>query len=70
MRRCPKCHKLSVSYDPYKGVDVCMVDDCSCIILDENSFSYLKADISTGTINRIKVVRGHEAEIIKKYRMA
>ncbi len=70
MRRCPKCHKLSVAYDPYKGVDVCMIDNCSCIVLDENSFSYLKTDISSGTINRIKVVSGHESGIMKRYKIA
>ena len=69
MKRCPKCKKLSVAFDPYKGAEVCMMDDCSCIVIDDNSFSYLKTDIITSTIRRIKVVSGNETETIKKYKM-
>lgn len=70
MKRCPKCRSFSIDYDPYRGVYMCMVDGCSCVILDETSYSYLKPDPSTRTINRIKVEEGSETTIIKKYNMA
>jgi hypothetical protein len=69
MDRCPKCKRLTIAYDSYRGVSRCMVDGCSCVVIDANSYSYLKPDLTTRTMNRIKVERGSETKIIKKYSM-
>jgi hypothetical protein len=67
MKKCPKCGNFSVDLDSYKGAYVCMIDGCSCVLIDENSYSFLKHDPSTKTVNRVKVEGGHETNIIKKY---
>jgi hypothetical protein len=70
MKKCPKCGNYSVSYDAYRGIELCMIDECSCHIIDENSFSYLEFDPSTGTMNRIKVEKDHEPQVVKQYDIA
>jgi len=67
MRKCPKCNNYTVDYDAYRKIYRCMMTGCSCIVLDDNTYSYLKIDPSTKTINRVKVERGTETSIIKKY---
>lgn len=69
MEKCPKCNKYSVSYDAYRRVKRCMVDGCSCVIIDENSYSMLKMDVSGKTVNRVKVENGKEAGVLKKYNL-
>jgi len=69
MNRCPKCNKYSIDYDPYRRVHRCMIDGCSCVIINENSYSILKVDSKNKTINRIKIENGEEVEILKKYIM-
>ncbi|MGD0886156.1 MAG: hypothetical protein ABSA46_15025 [Thermodesulfovibrionales bacterium] len=69
MEKCPKCNRFTLGYDRYRGVLRCMVIGCSCVVIDENSYSYLKPDPSTKTMNRIKVERGNETKVIKKYSM-
>lgn len=46
-----------------------MVDGCSCVIIDENSYSMLKLDVSGKTVNRVKVEKGKEAGVLKKYNL-
>lgn len=70
MKKCPKCGNFSIDYDTYKGVFRCMIDGCSCIVIDENTYSYLKADPSKKMICRIKVEQGRETKVIKEYSMA
>lgn len=31
MKRCPKCHRFGVEYDPYFGFEVCLWNDCKWI---------------------------------------
>lgn len=69
MKKCPKCNKYTVDYDAYRGVNRCMVDGCSCIVIDDDSYSFLKIDSSSKTINRVKVEKGTETAIIKKYNL-
>lgn len=70
MDKCPRCHKYTVAYDSYRGVNRCMVDGCSCIVIDENTYSYLRSNPSSRTIDNVKMCNGVEEGIIRKYRMA
>lgn len=70
MEKCPKCNKYSVAYDAYRKVHRCMIDGCSCVVIDDKTYSYLKADSSDNTINEIKVEEGKETGILKKYSLA
>ncbi len=67
MEKCPKCNQYTVGYDAYRKVKRCMVDGCSCIVINKHAYSYLKNNsFSNNIINRVKVENGSEV-IIKKY---
>lgn len=70
MKKCPRCNKYSVAYDAYRKVNRCMIDGCSCVVIDEHSYSYLKADSSSNTVSRVKIEEGRETSILKKYSLA
>lgn len=70
MKRCPICKNFSVAFDPSRKAYRCMVAGCSCVVIDEHSYSYLKPDPSSRSISRVKVERGRETKVIKKYSMA
>ncbi len=63
--KCPMCDVYSISYDPYQKVDRCMVDGCTVIIIDENTYSYLRHDPLLDNAERIKVVNDIETEVLK-----
>lgn len=69
MEKCPKCGRYTIAYDGYRRVHRCMVDGCSCIVLDEESYSCLKQDSATGTVNRVRIVDGVEKDVLKKYQL-
>jgi len=69
MEKCPRCNKYTVDYDAYRGINKCLVDSCGCVVIDEDTYSYLKIDLSTKTINEVKVEKGTETSIIKKYHL-
>lgn len=70
MQKCPKCNRYSVAYDAYRKVNRCMIDGCSCVVIDNTTYSYLKADSSDNTINEVKVEKGRETGILRKYSLA
>lgn len=70
MQKCPKCNHFSVEYNSHAGAYMCTVDGCSCIVYDKKSYSYLKPEPLNKTVSRVKVVEGHEAEVIKRYVIA
>lgn len=70
MQKCPRCKRYSVAYDAYRKVNRCMIDGCSCVVIDDHTYSYLKADSSNNTVNRVKVEEGRETGILKKYSLA
>lgn len=67
MEKCPKCKRYTISYDSYRKVKRCLADGCSCIIVNKVSYSYLKSDSCSNTINRVKIQDGTE-KIIKRYK--
>ncbi len=69
MKKCPTCNNYTIEYDAYRGVYRCMMVGCSCIVIDDDTYSFLKIDPSAKTINRVKVVNGAETKVIKKYNL-
>ncbi len=69
MDRCPKCKRHTVTYDGYRGVRRCMVDGCTCVVIDHKSYSYLKRDSKQKEIHRVRVVDGVEKGTLKKYQL-
>lgn len=69
MKNCPKCGNYTVDYDAYRRVYRCIMVGCSCIVLDNNTYSFLKIDSSAKTMNRVKVEKETEISIIKKYNL-
>ena len=69
MKKCPGCGKLSVDYDSYHKVEKCYIDGCSVRIVDNNSYSVLRADPIQNTMQRIKVKDGVDVEVLKTYRI-
>lgn len=69
MDKCPKCHKFTVAYDSYRKVTRCMVDGCSCIVIDKETYSHLKANLTSGTVDRVKVKNGSEKGIVRRYKI-
>ncbi len=67
MEKCPKCGQYSVDYNPYKKSHVCMIDGCSCVVINSNSYSFLKINPTAKTIDRVKVEDEIEIEVVKKY---
>ncbi len=35
MKRCPKCHRFGVEYDPYTGAERCLWEDCLWVNKDK-----------------------------------
>jgi phage FluMu protein Com len=70
MKKCPKCNNFSVAFDAYRMVDRCMLDGCSCIVIDTSTYSYLKADPPSKSINRVKVENGAETAVMKRFKLA
>jgi len=68
-QKCPRCNKYTVDYDAYRRVNKCLVDICGCVVIDEDTYAYLKIDLSTKTINEVKVAKGTETSIINKYHL-
>ena len=66
MKFCPLCGRYSVEYDPRKKAERCLADDCTCIIIDSNSYSYLEVNTSEKKAARVKVEKGTKT-IIKQY---
>lgn len=66
--KCPKCHRFTTAYDSYRKVKRCMVDGCSCIVIDKDNYSYLKRNLATGDMNRVNVNKGKETHIIQQYK--
>ncbi len=67
MKKCPRCSKLSVDYDSYRHVSRCMMDGCGCVVIDDSTYTYIKQDPAAKTINRVKVEKGTEIGVVKKY---
>ncbi len=66
MKKCPKCNNFSVDYDPYRKVEACMMDGCSCIVVNDSTYSYLKRDSSNGKVCRIEE-NGKDRKIVKEF---
>lgn len=70
MEQCPLCRQYSVALDGYRGIYRCMEAGCSCVVIDNSSYSHLKADPSARTISRVMVVDGVEKEVLKEYEIS
>lgn len=70
MDKCPKCNQFAVGFDSYRGVTRCMVDGCSCIVIDEHSYSFLKPDPSTRTVDRVQIEHGTQIAVLRKFSLA
>ena len=55
MEFCPHCGKYSLEYDPYRNATICLSYDCSCIIVDKNTYSYLNPHDHNGEAKRVSV---------------
>lgn len=53
MKKCPKCGKYTVDYDAYRMVYRCLMFECSCIVEDDNSYSFFEIDPSTKTMHKV-----------------
>ncbi len=68
MRRCPICKNLSVGYDSYRKAYRCTMPGCSCIVVDETTYSYLKKE-KNGTVVRVELSNGG-TRVVKEYKVA
>jgi hypothetical protein len=72
MDKCPRCGMYAVTYDAFRGVTRCLVDGCSCQIIDDKSYSILRANPSKKTIERVLIKKGEEnslnPEVLKSYK--
>ena len=66
MTKCPKCGNHTVGYDSYRRVNRCLVDGCSCVVYNDNTFSYLEHSLNS--IDRVRVKKDGFKEIIKSYK--
>ncbi|MEK6757860.1 MAG: hypothetical protein AABX88_01910 [Nanoarchaeota archaeon] len=69
MDKCPKCKEFSVSYDSYRRKNKCIIDGCTAIVIDENTYSYLKHDYERKVAERVKIINGIETEVIKTFNL-
>ena len=69
MEFCPRCGKYTVAFDSYRMVKRCLSDACSCIVIDENTYSHLTST-TKDTVDRVKVRNGVNIGIIKTYALA
>lgn len=63
MNKCPKCGNYTIDLDAYRGFERCLMDNCRCIVLDKNTYSYLQINFEKNRFERVKVKNGIEKEI-------
>ena len=66
MEKCPYCKEYSIAFDGYRNVKRCVITGCTCIIVDDISYSILKHN--TKTVDRVLIVNGKESHIEKSYK--
>jgi len=68
MDKCPKCGMYTIAYDGFRGVTRCLVDGCSCHIINDKSYSILRHDFSRKVVERIVVENGKETnKVLRTY---
>ena len=54
MKKCPRCKQHTIAFDVYE----CTSDECSCIAVSEETYSYLRNNPNTNKIDIVEVKNG------------
>lgn len=69
MTKCPCCNKYTIAYDGYFGVNKCTVDGCNAIVVDNETYSYIKNNHANKTMDRVEVKGGVYTKVLKRFKM-